>query len=643
MGKMPKDSSPWDIQASRRMDQPTGTIGMTLVLRVGNDSLEFSVEHPQSKALLVNFDQNDDERYQCTLAAYLEVRIGDNDCHLWPYIGGFQDAHFNIVRCRVACHCWSAPYDGETPSPETLLGESDFASLTSSISSLTIDQSQSKSSDLNLNLARDTTHQLGKTVATSNDSGIHEDGLDTNSQSELGQKPIKDTFQLPSWLANNQPIPDELLAKRSFSTHSTYQYLDEDDETNEQQPSSFYAFSFIDPPHGQNEDTWSNHSSSAGSLLNTEIRDEIKNCVETLHSCLDQFREMNGEIDHHASEEPIDEEIATLLNNLIDQVENKANHRDEEEESIESDLPLDYDLLNEFWKKKFTFQEYLTLLDQLFQNRRVKSLCKTGEELSNEILRLTEQNRVNPSIVIDQSNLDANPIYSLSSSPSNYSFLPPLPRSTSMDISFLATNELSNPTQSYVPSSNEKSADIGRCKHDPDEIFSGESTWVLHRSPREISLMTRGKTSRSLNDSSSENRLIKFNRVVSFSDLKSIPIGIFWRSMSSWSEKQRTFGSFWVAVNQLRDDLSRRMPFVCLGPFLRMIFAKLENMLQNSLSVNLLLTGIIARLAHYCQPLLRSFLLNHSLVLETNVKSLFQVGFPGETIEWIASVPLRFI
>jgi len=48
-------------------------------------------------------------------------------------------------------------------------------------------------------------------------------------------------------------------------------------------------------------------------------------------------------------------------------------------------------------------------------------------------------------------------------------------------------------------------------------------------------------------------------------------------------------------------------------------------MLQNSLHVNLLLTGIISRLAHYSQPLLRSLLLNHSLVLETNVKSLFQV------------------
>ncbi|CAF1219753.1 unnamed protein product [Adineta steineri] len=62
-----------------------------------------------------------------------------------------------------------------------------------------------------------------------------------------------------------------------------------------------------------------------------------------------------------------------------------------------------------------------------------------------------------------------------------------------------------------------------------------------------------------------------------------------------------------------------------LSPFLRTIFSKLENMLQNPLHVNLLLTGIISRLAHYSQPLLRSLLLNHSLVLETNVKSLFQI------------------
>lgn len=55
------------------------------------------------------------------------------------------------------------------------------------------------------------------------------------------------------------------------------------------------------------------------------------------------------------------------------------------------------------------------------------------------------------------------------------------------------------------------------------------------------------------------------------------------------------------------------------------LFAKLENMLQNSLYVNILLTGIVAQLACYPQPLLRSFLLNTNMVFQPSVKSLIQV------------------
>ncbi len=47
--------------------------------------------------------------------------------------------------------------------------------------------------------------------------------------------------------------------------------------------------------------------------------------------------------------------------------------------------------------------------------------------------------------------------------------------------------------------------------------------------------------------------------------------------------------------------------------------------MQNTLYVNLLLTAVITRLACYPQPLLRSFLLNHSLVFQPTVKSLIQV------------------
>lgn len=55
------------------------------------------------------------------------------------------------------------------------------------------------------------------------------------------------------------------------------------------------------------------------------------------------------------------------------------------------------------------------------------------------------------------------------------------------------------------------------------------------------------------------------------------------------------------------------------------LFAKLENMLQNSLYVNILLTGIVAQLACYPQPLIRSFLLNTNMVFQPSVKSLIQV------------------
>ncbi|XP_071488542.1 FHF complex subunit HOOK-interacting protein 1B-like isoform X1 [Diadema antillarum] len=62
-----------------------------------------------------------------------------------------------------------------------------------------------------------------------------------------------------------------------------------------------------------------------------------------------------------------------------------------------------------------------------------------------------------------------------------------------------------------------------------------------------------------------------------------------------------------------------------IGPFMAIIFNKLDSMMENSLWVNLLLTGIIARLACYPQPLIRSFLLNANMVFQPSVRSLPQV------------------
>ncbi|KAG7501770.1 hypothetical protein JOB18_006250 [Solea senegalensis] len=71
--------------------------------------------------------------------------------------------------------------------------------------------------------------------------------------------------------------------------------------------------------------------------------------------------------------------------------------------------------------------------------------------------------------------------------------------------------------------------------------------------------------------------------------------------------------------------LNQPAPQPYTGPFMLVLFSKLENMLQNSLYVNILLTGIVAQLACYPQPLLRSFLLNTNMVFQPSVKSLIQV------------------
>lgn len=62
------------------------------------------------------------------------------------------------------------------------------------------------------------------------------------------------------------------------------------------------------------------------------------------------------------------------------------------------------------------------------------------------------------------------------------------------------------------------------------------------------------------------------------------------------------------------------------GLFLTVLLEKLKHFLSNSFYVNLHVTGLISRLAVYPQPLLRTYLLDDSLVLQPNVPSLFQVS-----------------
>lgn len=86
---------------------------------------------------------------------------------------------------------------------------------------------------------------------------------------------------------------------------------------------------------------------------------------------------------------------------------------------------------------------------------------------------------------------------------------------------------------------------------------------------------------------------------------------------------------------------TQNTPFT--GPFISVVLSKLENMLENSLHVNLLLIGIITQLASYPQPLLRSFLLNTNMVFQPSVRSLYQVlASVKNKIEQFASVERDF-
>ena len=62
-----------------------------------------------------------------------------------------------------------------------------------------------------------------------------------------------------------------------------------------------------------------------------------------------------------------------------------------------------------------------------------------------------------------------------------------------------------------------------------------------------------------------------------------------------------------------------------IGLFLKIVMDKLMDMMQHPPSVNILLTQLLSRLTHYPQPLLRSLLLNHQLVLKPGVPNLLSV------------------
>lgn len=76
---------------------------------------------------------------------------------------------------------------------------------------------------------------------------------------------------------------------------------------------------------------------------------------------------------------------------------------------------------------------------------------------------------------------------------------------------------------------------------------------------------------------------------------------------------------------RISDDLKSRFEDRA-GLLLKVLLEKLSEMLQQPPVVNVVLTRLISRLAHYPHPLLRSLLLNHQLVLKPGVPNLLNVS-----------------
>ncbi|CAL8241312.1 unnamed protein product [Merluccius merluccius] len=116
--------------------------------------------------------------------------------------------------------------------------------------------------------------------------------------------------------------------------------------------------------------------------------------------------------------------------------------------------------------------------------------------------------------------------------------------------------------------------------------------------------------------------LITFRRRVQALRKKQEEEGLEEVDFNSWKEEKEEEEKEEEEEEEERSRGSRKQNISFTGPLLSVLLSRLENLLENSISVNLLLTGTLAQLASYPQPLLRSFLLNtHTL----STRTLYQV------------------
>ena len=90
----------------------------------------------------------------------------------------------------------------------------------------------------------------------------------------------------------------------------------------------------------------------------------------------------------------------------------------------------------------------------------------------------------------------------------------------------------------------------------------------------------------------------------------------------SWSSSGHGHEEVIISPRDVRpEDID--LSISTLGPFLDLLFEKVELMPNNNLTTNFLVTSVISQLASYPHPLLRAVLVHPDIVLQPSVRGLF--------------------
>ncbi|XP_011143844.1 UPF0518 protein AAEL005291 isoform X2 [Harpegnathos saltator] len=166
------------------------------------------------------------------------------------------------------------------------------------------------------------------------------------------------------------------------------------------------------------------------------------------------------------------------------------------------------------------------------------------------------------------------------------------------------------------------------CLNKKSDICIDESTTTMNslmslgESSGYESFALKGSAESTPDNEPNEDRMNKHEQI-NISSKTEPNIGVFYDAVETTSTTEILPNNKSNKDVTYRQDVFNGQPNV--GIFLDVILRKLECMTSNNLYVNLHLTGLISRLAIYSQPLLQSFLLNHSLIFQPSIRSLFQV------------------